>query len=42
MEQCEFSKALEQMHITDNMIVLHHWSVMDDDRGGSSYYPGGI
>lgn len=34
MEQFEFSKALEQMQITDNMTVLHHWSVMDEDKDG--------
>ncbi|CAC5414824.1 unnamed protein product [Mytilus coruscus] len=34
MEQFEFSKAMEQMQITDNMTVLHHWSVMDEDKDG--------
>ncbi|XP_063406518.1 uncharacterized protein LOC134690478 [Mytilus trossulus] len=34
MEQFEFSRALEQMHITDNMTVFHHWLVMDEDRDG--------
>lgn len=34
MEECEFKKALEHMHITDNMTVLHHWSIMDEDKDG--------
>lgn len=34
MEQFEFSIALEHMHKTDNMTVLHHWSIVDEDKDG--------
>ncbi|XP_063420952.1 uncharacterized protein LOC134706173 [Mytilus trossulus] len=34
MDQVEFTSALEQMQITDNVTVFHHWSIMDEDKDG--------
>lgn len=35
IEQFEFIKALEQMEITDNTTMFHHWSIMDEDKDGT-------
>nr|AET85055.1 mytimycin precursor [Mytilus edulis]AET85056.1 mytimycin precursor [Mytilus edulis] len=35
IEQFEFIKALEQMDITDNTTMFHHWSIMDEDKDGA-------
>nr|QXT26519.1 mytimycin 1 [Mytilus coruscus] len=35
IEQFEFIKALEQMDVTDNTTMFHHWSIMDEDRDGT-------
>ncbi|XP_063421477.1 uncharacterized protein LOC134706455 [Mytilus trossulus] len=34
IEQFEFIKALEQIEITDNTTMFHHWSIMDEDKDG--------